>query len=270
MEYCSIMQIDYHGKKVVVTGASSGIGEMLVRRIAAYGGTPIMLARSVEKLRQLQLQINEEYNIRAFYYKVDLTDEVEMDEVVASIIREHDVIHALINNAGTGVFQYVENTSIQDVELMFRLNVLAVIRMTKLFIPQFKANKGGHIVNIASQAGKISTPKSAVYASTKHAILGFTNALRQELADYQINVTAVNLGPVKTNFFSHADPEGNYQQNVEKYMLDPEKVALKICENLFSKKREINMPMWMDIGSRFYQLFPGMMEKVLKKQFNKK
>ncbi|WP_042145811.1 SDR family oxidoreductase [Paucisalibacillus sp. EB02] len=264
------MQINYQGKKVVVTGASSGIGEMLVRRIAANGGTPIMLARSLDKLRQLQQQIKEEYNIRAFYYKVDLTDDEEMNEVIASVIREHHVIHALVNNAGTGIFQYVEHTKWNDVELMFRLNVLAVIRMTKLFIPHFKANNEGHIVNIASQAGKISTPKSAVYASTKHAILGFTNALRQELADYHINVTAVNLGPVKTNFFSHADPDGNYQKSVAKYMLDPEKVALKIGENLFTRKREINMPMWMDIGSRFYQLFPGMMEKVLKKQFNKK
>src|SRR5690606_33540996 len=128
----------------------------------------------------------------------------------------------------------------------------------------------GHIVNIASQAGKISTPKSAVYASTKHAILGFTNALRQELMDKSIHVTAVNLGPVKTNFFSHADPEGSYQKNVGKYMLDPEKVAEKIANHLFTGKREINMPLWMDFGSRLYQLFPSMMEKALKKQFNKK
>lgn len=262
--------MQYKGKKIIVTGASSGIGEMLVRKIAVNGGIPIMLARSIDKLQQLQQEIEDEFHIQAAYYPVDLTDEQQMDNVVAEILQEHDEIDALVNNAGTGVFQYVIDTRWEDVDLMFRLNVLAVIRMTKLFLPHFLEKKNGHIINIASQAGKISTPKSAVYASTKHAILGFTNALRQELNDTNIHVTAVNLGPVKTNFFTRADPEGNYEKNVGKYMLDPEKVATKIVNYLFTSKREINMPFWMDIGSRFYQLFPGMMEKVFKNQFNKK
>lgn len=264
------MQTNYVGKKIVVTGASSGIGEMVVKKIAAGGGIPIMLARSLDKLRKLQEQIKEEYNVHAYYYKVDLTDEEQMEEVVSTIIHEHDDVAALVNNAGMGVFQYVSETKWEDVQLMFRLNVLAVIRMTQLFLPHFIHKRHGHILNIASQAGKISTPKSAVYASTKHAIIGFSNALRQELTRNNIFVTTVNLGPVKTNFFSHADPEGNYQKSVERYMLDPERVAGKITEVLFTRKREINMPLWMDIGSRFYQLFPGMMEKALKSQFNKK
>ncbi|WP_339214768.1 SDR family oxidoreductase [Ornithinibacillus sp. FSL M8-0202] len=264
------MQTSLQGKKIVVTGASSGIGEMLVRKIAASGGTPIMLARSLDKLRQLQEQIKEEYQVKGYYYKVDLTNLEEVDEVVVQVMREHETIDALINNAGVGLFQYVDETKWQDIELMFQVNVLAVIRMTKLFLPYFKANNAGHIVNIASQAGKISTPKSAVYASTKHAIIGFTNALRQEIVAHNIAVTAVNLGPVRTNFFSLADPEGSYQENVNKYMLEPEKVAMKITQHLFTSKREINMPLWMDLGSRFYQVFPGIMEKVLKKQFNKK
>ncbi|WP_010093144.1 SDR family NAD(P)-dependent oxidoreductase [Ornithinibacillus scapharcae] len=264
------MQTNYVGKKIVVTGASSGIGEMIVKKIAAGGGIPIMLARSLDKLRQLQEQIKEEYKIHAFYYQVDLTDEEQMVGVVSTIIQEHEDITVLINNAGIGVFQYVSDTKWEDVQVMFRLNVLAVIRMTQLFLPYLMQQKQGHIINIASQAGKISTPKSAVYASTKHAIIGFSNALRQEMANNNIYVTTVNLGPVKTNFFSHADPEGNYQKSVDRYMLDPEKVAARITEVLLTRKREINMPLWMDIGSRFYQLFPGMMEKALKSQFNKK
>ncbi|GIO28520.1 SDR family NAD(P)-dependent oxidoreductase [Ornithinibacillus bavariensis] len=264
------MQSKLTGKKIVVTGASSGIGEMLVKQIASAGGTPIMLARSLDKLRQLQKQLKEEHQIHASFYMVDLTDEADVYNVVNTVLKEQGTIHALINNAGAGVFQYVIDTRWEDIELMYQLNVLAVIRITKLFLPHFMDNNEGHIINIASQAGKISTPKSAVYASTKHAILGFTNALRQEVARNQIQVTAVNLGPVRTNFFALADPEGNYQKNVEKYMLDPGKVAEKITKHLLTNKREINAPLWMDIGSKFYQLFPGLTEKVMKKQFNKK
>ncbi|WP_064971734.1 SDR family NAD(P)-dependent oxidoreductase [Ornithinibacillus californiensis] len=264
------MQINLEGKKIVITGASSGIGEKLARTIAANGGTPIMLARSLDKLRQLQEQIKEETDIIAYYYKVDLTNDSEMDEVIEKVFRDHEIIDALVNNAGSGVFQYVGETRWEDIEVMFRLNVLALIRMTKLFLPHFLERKEGHIVNIASQAGKISTPKSAVYASTKHAVLGFTNALRQEVTSENIFVTAVNLGPVRTNFFSLADPEGNYQKSVDRYMLDPDKVASKITKNLFTSRREINLPMWMDLGSRFYQLFPSLMERALKKQFTKK
>ena len=83
-------------------------------------------------------------------------------------------------------------------------------------------------------------------------------------------MTTVNLGPVKTNFFNVADPFGNYQQSVEKYMLDPNDVAEKIVKVLFTNKREINMPKWMDVGSRFYQVFPSLIERLLKSQFNKK
>ncbi|MFS0672742.1 SDR family NAD(P)-dependent oxidoreductase [Ornithinibacillus sp. 179-J 7C1 HS] len=264
------MHSKFHGKRIVITGASSGIGEMLVKKIAANGGTPIMIARSLDKLRQLQDQIKEEHNIKAYYYRADLTKIEEMDEVVSIVLKEHETIHALINNAGVGVFQYIDETKWADIEIMFQLNVLSLIRMTKLFLPHFIHHNSGHIINIASQAGKISTPKSAVYASTKHAVIGFTNALRQETAKDNIAVTSVNLGPVRTNFFSLADPDGNYQKSVDRYMLDPEKVATKIVEHVFTQKREINMPLWMDLGSRLYQVFPGIMEKVLKKQFNKK
>jgi uncharacterized protein len=270
MGFLCIMQSNLTGKKIVVTGASSGIGEMLARQIAAVGGTPIILARSLDKLRQLQKQLKEEYQVTAPYYMVDLTNDVELDNVINRVIEEQASIHALINNAGAGVFQYVTDTRWEDIEHMFHLNVLAVIRITKLFLPHFIEQNEGHIINIASQAGKISTPKSAVYASTKHAILGFTNALRQEVVENNINVTAVNLGPVQTNFFALADPDGNYQKSIGKYMLDPEKVAKKITRHLLTNKREINAPLWMDIGSKFYQLFPGMTEKILKKQFNRK
>lgn len=257
-------------KKVIITGASSGIGKRLVWHIARSGGIPIMLARSIDKLEAIQHQVSETFGIQASIYQVDLLDEATRIAVLEQIFTEHSHIRGLINNAGSGLFEYVESMNWEEAKKMFELNVFALIQGTQQVLTHFLSEGTGHIVNIASQAGKMATPKSSVYASTKHAVLGFTNALRMEVASRDIAVTAVNLGPVRTNFFVNADPTGSYQDKVAAYMLDPDRVAKRIVKHLFKKKREINMPGWMELGSKLYTLFPAAMELILKSQFNKK
>ncbi|WP_163969926.1 SDR family NAD(P)-dependent oxidoreductase [Oceanobacillus halotolerans] len=258
------------GKKIIITGASSGIGERLSWHIANQGGIPLMLARSIDKLEAQQELIHRELDVMGFIYQVDLQQKQGLEYVFHQLVEEHGQIDGLINNAGIGIFDYVKNMNLPDIEQMFQLNVYALMHGTVKLLPHFMTQKEAHIVNVASQAGKMATPKSAVYASTKHAVLGFTNALRLELVDYPIYVTAVNLGPVQTNFFTNADPSGKYQQNVARYMLDADTVARKVAAHLFTKKREINLPWWMEIGSKLYHLFPTGLERLLKKQFNKK
>lgn len=270
MALYTIMQRKIKNKKIIVTGASSGIGERIVWHIAKNGGIPIMLARSIDTLENQQYLLTKNLKATSYVYKVDLQKETETDAVLALILREHDQIDGLINNAGAGIFDYIKNMNWDDVGLTFQLNVFAPMRLTKCMLQHFLTHREGHIINIASQAGKIATPKSAVYASSKHAVLGFTNALRLETANEGILVTSVNLGPVRTNFFETADPKGVYQKNVERYMLDPDDVAQKIVKHLFTEKREINLPGWMAFGSKLYQVFPGLMERLLKKQFNQK
>ncbi|SHF58666.1 SDR family NAD(P)-dependent oxidoreductase [Ornithinibacillus halophilus] len=265
-----IMQNKVKDKTIIVTGASSGIGERLVWEIARNGGKPVMLARSQEKLYELQRQLQTELKATSCVYPVDLSDENQTEQTVVKILSEHPIIHALINNAGIGMFDYVKDVNWNDVKDMFDLNVLSLIKLTHLLLPHFINKQDGHIINVASQAGKIATPKSSIYASTKHAVIGFSNALRIEMKQENVQVTTVNLGPVRTNFFELADPHGSYQKNVERYMLDPEKVAKKITQHLFSNRREINLPWWMELGSKFNYLFPKTLEKLLKKQFNQK
>lgn len=257
-------------KKVIITGASGGIGERLVWHIAKNGGIPIMLARSIDKLEAIQHQISESFGIQAPVYQVDLRNEAKRNTVFEKVFTEHSPVHGLINNAGSGLFEYVESMNWEEARKMFELNVFALIQGTQQALTQFLSEGEGHIINIASQAGKLATPKSSIYASTKHAVLGFTNALRMEVAGRNIAVTAVNLGPVRTNFFVDADPTGSYQTKVAPYMLDPDWVAKRIVNHLFKKKREINMPGWMEFGSKLYTLFPTAMEFILKGQFNKK
>jgi len=257
-------------KKIIVTGASSGLGKRLALQIAKNGGIPIMLARSTQKLQEQQKQILREFSMESFFYTVDLQNKNEIDSTAELLFRDHGQLHALINNAGQGVFNYIQDADWEEIEKMIQLNLLAVIRFSQLFVSHFQQYGQGHIINIGSQAGKISTPKSSVYGASKHAVIGFTNALRLEVAAKNIRVTAVNLGPVRTNFFTLADPDGTYQKNVENYMLNPDHVASKVVQSLFTNKREINLPWWMEFGSRIYQVFPGIIERLLRSQFNKK
>ena len=257
-------------KKIIVTGASSGMGERFVWHIAANGGIPIMIARSFDKLQAIQLKIKETFQQDAFIYQADLLKTEQVEAVFTQILAEHVLIDALINNAGLGKFAPVQQMEWADVSQMFGLNVFASMRSIQYMLPHFAQNHTGHIINIASQAGKIATPKSAAYTASKHALLGFTNVLRQEAKALGVRVTAVNVGPARTRFFDIADPEGSYVRSVERYMLDPDMVAKKVVGALFTNKREVNLPWWMELGSKLYQLIPGIMEIVLKQQFHKK
>lgn len=256
-------------RKFIITGASGGLGERFAWHIARNGGIPIVIARSYDILLKNQELMLEAFGVQAIIYESDLST-TDGQEIFLDIIEEHGPISGLINNAGIGMFESVLDVNFKSIRKMFELNVFSVMKAVEFIYPHFIEHGKGHIVNIVSQAGKIATPKSSSYVSSKHAILGYSNVLRQEAANYGINVMTVNLGPVATNFFEFADPSGKYANSVAKYMLDPDVIAIKVVKHLMRKKREINMPWWMEIGSKFYAFAPSIMERALKSQFNKK
>ncbi len=261
---------DFSNKIVLLTGASSGIGEGLAKSLASNGANLILIARSTDKLYSLKERLQYDYQIECVVYSVDLSNQEAWITTLKEINQNYPRIDALINNAGFGIFDQVEEAKTEEIERMFQVNVFALIESVKQLLPSFLAAQQGHIINIASIAGKIATPKSSVYSATKHAVLGFSNALRLEVEKHGVFVTTVNLGPVRTNFFNIADPSGSYQKNVNRFMLDPNDVVEAITKSLFKQKREINLPRWMEIGSRLYHLFPQLSERILAKQFNKK
>ncbi|MFC7320776.1 SDR family NAD(P)-dependent oxidoreductase [Halobacillus campisalis] len=258
------------GKKILVTGASNGLGMYLAIHIAMRGGEPILAARSSERLKKLAEVIKVKFGGEVHWYCADLSRDEEWKSILMKIRDEQGPVDAVINNAGVGRFSEVAESNWEDIENMLSVNVTSVFRTTHHVLPELLQHGKGHIVNIASQAGKMATPKSAVYSASKHAVLGFSNALRMEVKNQGVYVTSVNLGPVKTNFFTQADPSGAYQKAVERFMLDPNKVAHKIADSLFTPCREINLPAWMNTGSKLYQLVPSAMEKLLESQFRKK
>ncbi|MDQ0219076.1 SDR family oxidoreductase [Peribacillus cavernae] len=258
------------GKCVVITGASGGIGRETAIRAACEGARVVLLARSIDKLDELKRHLIEQYRTEAYAFRLDVADTTQVKRIFAEIVAVAGEIDVLINNAGFGVFKEAHEADLEETKAMFDVNVLGLIACTQMVLPSMKRRKKGHIINIASQAGKIATPKSSVYSATKHAVLGYSNSLRLESMRDHVFVTTVNPGPISTNFFNIADESGTYVKNVERFMLKPDYVADKIVSAIFTKRREINLPGWMNLGSIFYTLFPRIVETVGKNAFFKK
>lgn len=257
-------------KVIVITGASSGIGEQVAMQVAAQGAIPVLMARTEAKLRELAQKIKATYNTSCYFYVLDVSKEREVEAVFAKVLQEVGRIDILVNNAGFGIFKTFEEASMTEVKDMFQVNVFGLVACTKAVLPHMVEKNSGQIVNIASLAGKIATPKSSAYAATKHAVLGFSNSLRMELAQTNIDVTAINPGPIDTNFFEIADQSGTYVKNMGRYMLKPTYVAEQIVKAMQTKKREVNLPKWMGIGPKLFALFPGLFERVAGKSLSKK
>ena len=259
-----------HNKVIVITGGSSGIGVQLAKDVAKLGARPVLIARSKDKLEEAKRVIFEQYGVEASVYSVDVSNIEAVEATFQEIIDTFGHVDVLVNNAGYAVFDTFIDASVEDVKGMFDVNVFGLVACTKAVLPSMLRENRGHIINIASQAGKLATPKSSIYSATKHAVLAITNSLRMELSETNIFITAVNPGPIKTPFFERADVTGNYTKNVAKFMLEPEFVSGKIIELMERPKRELNLPLWMGLGTKFYQLFPGLVERIAGKRLNQK
>ncbi|WP_185819898.1 SDR family NAD(P)-dependent oxidoreductase [Salibacterium salarium] len=257
-------------KNIIITGASSGIGTELAKMAASKGDYPILLARSYSKLKDLQTQLLQQYSCYSAIYQVDVADEGKVAAVVNEIEQHFHRIDVVINNAGVGTFATVENIRSEDARAMVDVNILGTFYITQAVLPHMKKQHAGHIINIGSQAGRLATPKSSMYAAAKHALIGFSNAVRLESSAFSIHVSTVNPGPVRTPFIKKADPSGNYEKAVEKFFIEPSKLAERILGLIEHPRRELNLPWWMAAVSKIYAIMPTILEKLAGKQFKKK
>lgn len=256
--------MDLKNKKIWITGASSGIGMKIAEAAAGAGALPFMTARSAESLEQAAAQISG-----AVWMKLDVTEQAQVNEAAKRMTAELGGIDVLVNNAGYGKFASVMDARMEDIHGMMEVNYFGLVRCTKAVLPHMLQKRQGHIVNIASLAGMIGTAQSAGYSASKHAVLGFTNSLRQELVGSGVHISAVNPGPVNTAFFDQADPSGQYVDKVKRYMLEPEMVAQAVLKAVQRNVRQQNMPWSASLGAKLWQLFPGISDKLVTALFRK-
>lgn len=257
------------GQTVVVTGGSSGLGKAIGLQSAQAGATVVFLARRQEALQEAQAEASALSGNPAYAYVLDVSDPVAMEAVVARILREVGPIDVLVNAAGFGHFEDALETSLTLTTRMVRVNLLGTMYMTQLVGRGMVASRHGHIVNIASMAGKMATPKSAVYSATKFGVVGYSNGLRLELKPFGVRVTTVNPGPIDTAFFKVAEAT-DYLQRVNWIVLDPDRLATRIVGSFNHSVREINAPIVMALAAKFYDLAPHIGDWLAGGLFNRK
>ena len=234
---------------VVITGASSGFGELAAVRFARAGARVTVAARREDRLRELAQRIDRAGGT-VLPVRCDVTDRSDIDSLRDRVLDAFGRCDVLLNNAGiagTGRFEYQDEAFI---ERLIRTNLVGVVLTTKAFLPAMLEAARGHVVNVASIAGRIATPGSAVYGSTKHAVVAFSEALYHELAPNGILVTTVNPGLSET--------EGFPQRQTPRWLLvDADRVARVIVDVVRKDVApEISVPRWPSALQAFRVLTP--------------
>ena len=180
-------------KVILITGASSGMGKVTARTLIEEGHVVYGAARRVEKMQDL-------VKLGGHAISMDITDDAQVKVAVDRVMSEQGRIDVLINNAGYAVYGAVEQVPLADARRQFDVNLFGLASLTQKILPHMRTQKSGHIINITSIGGKVYTPLGAWYHATKHALEGWSDSLRVELAAFGIHVTIVEPGAIETEF----------------------------------------------------------------------
>jgi uncharacterized protein len=230
----------YTGLRALVTGASSGIGRALARRLARGGARVALVARRAEELEAAAAEIRAGGG-DALVLPCDVTDREQVFGCAARAIEAWGGIDLLANNAGYGHHRRFLDWDIADIERMMAVNYLGSVYFTKAILPHMVEQRRGWLVFVASVAGKIAPPEESAYAASKFAMVGLASSLSLEVEDAGVHVLTVCPGVIRTPFFdeealSRMPPVSRNQ------MVEPEALVDAIVDALAKRKREITFP----------------------------
>ena len=180
----------------LITGCSTGFGRVLAEKILAQGGRAAVTARDAEAVAD----IVERAPDRALALALDVTDPSQVEHAVAATHERFGRIDVLVNNAGYGYQSTVEEGDDAEIRAQFDANVFGLFAITRAVLPGMRTRRAGHIINITSVAGLVGFPGSGYYAASKHAVEGWSDALRTEVEPLGIGVTCVEPGPFRTDW----------------------------------------------------------------------
>ena len=227
-------------KRILITGASSGIGAVLASLLAKEGANLVLLARRKERLQEIVDKIKQQYGDRkVVLIDGDITDSEVQHRAVQSAIEQLGGLDILINNAGVGATALIENTTQETLRHIFEVNFFALFELTQLALPHLKQGAEPMVVNLSSIVGLRGVPHYGVYGAAKFAVTGLTESMRAEFSKHGIDVLLVCPGTTQTEFFDVLHQNTSAPSLPSHRPVTSEYVAIRIVQAMKRGKRKI-------------------------------
>lgn len=200
----------------LITGASGGLGKAMAQTFAANGHNLVLIARSLDKLAEIKTDLEHKFGVSVMVLNADITLENAAENIFKQLENSEITVNILVNNAGLGKFGMFDTIEIKYDEEAINLNIMALVKFTKLALALMLRDNGGKILNIGSIGGFQPVPTLNIYAATKAFVLSFSNALHYEYKHKNISVSVLCPGPFHSNFMSVANMEksNNFKGNL--------------------------------------------------------
>ncbi|HEY1872256.1 MAG TPA: SDR family oxidoreductase, partial [Chitinophagaceae bacterium] len=191
------MSDNIKGKVIVITGASSGLGEAAAKHLSDRGAIVVLGARRADRIQKLAKEINEQ-GAKALAITTDVTKYEQVKTLVDTAVKTYGHVDVIINNAGLMPQSPLDRLKIDEWNQMIDVNIKGVLYGIAAVLPYMQKQKSGHIINVASVAGHKVRANGSVYSATKHAVRIISEGLRQEVKNYNIRTTIISPGAVDT------------------------------------------------------------------------
>lgn len=255
---------------ILITGASSGIGAATARLFALEDYRVAMAARRFERLQALAGEI-EAGGGRALPIEADVAQRDAVQRMVRVTLETYGQIDILFNNAGFGRMKWLEAMDpSEDIEAQLKVNVLGLIHTTQAVLPHMLSRRSGHIINMGSLAGWIATPTYTIYAASKFAVRGFTEALRREVGAWGIKVSGIYPGAVITEFRSRAGILRKTEISTpDSLRLSADQVAKAVLSLARRPRPSLILPGYMRLAVWANLIFPGLLDRIIEQRFTR-
>lgn len=259
----------YRNKRIWITGASSGIGEALATALASSGAHLILSSRKEEELNRVAAACALQGAASVEVQPLDLSQHDTLGPIAHDLLKRVGKVDILINNGGISQRSLALETSLEVDKRLMDVNFFGTVALTKALLPSMITHQLGHIVTITSLTGKFGSPYRSSYAASKHALHGFFDSLRAELAQTPILITLVCPGFVRTQVSVNAltgkgQALGSMDEATEKGM-SPERLAQRMLRAVATGKEEIYIGGKEVLGVYLKRFFPGYFSKIIKK-----
>lgn len=244
-------------KKILITGASSGIGAATAKALAKEGAILFLLARNKEKLQQICDEITS-HGETAYSFPTDVSDYKQVVATANLIKKEHGTPDVLLNNAGSGQWKFIEDTAYEEVQDFMAVPYFGAFYLTKAFLTEMKERNSGQIINMTSYAGFIPFSGATAYIAARKAMIGFHEALSADLYHTNIKCSLAYFAKVQSTYWQHNDGSEERLPTAQVLIpvITPEKAAAAIVKGIKRQNSHIYTPFMVGVMNLFIQYMP--------------